>query len=70
VRAFTSSGWPIAKVSFYAYGTLRYGVRPAGGGIDGDSFDEFLTAPGEGVIFGPHIRAFNYDGTSLTGSAR
>ena len=69
VRAFNYDGAalaPIAAVSFFAYGTNRFGVRVACGDIDGDGMDEILTAPGPGDIFGPHIRAFNYDGATLS----
>jgi len=47
-----------------AYGTQRYGVNVAAGDIDSDGFAEILTGPGPGAIFGPHVRAFNYDGAS------
>jgi len=68
VRAFNYDGaalTPIPGVSFFAYGTNRFGVRVSCGDIDGDGIDEILTAPGPGDIFGPHIRAFNYDGGTL-----
>jgi hypothetical protein len=64
VRAFEPRGPAIAKVSFFAYGTLRWGVKPAGGDVDGDGFDEILTTPGPGAVFGPHVRAFDYDGVA------
>ena len=70
-RAFRADGTSVAKVNFYAYGTLKYGVRPAGGDIDdGDGIHEILTAPGEGAVFGPHIRAWNFDGGPLTSISR
>ena len=70
-RAFRADGTSVAKVNFYAYGTLKYGVRPAGGDIDdGDGIHEILTAPGEGAVFGPHIRAWNFDGGPLTPISR
>jgi len=37
-------------------------VRAGAGDIDGDGFSEILTAPGPGIIFGPHIRGFDADG--------
>ncbi|MFN7971432.1 MAG: metallophosphoesterase family protein [Acidobacteriota bacterium] len=66
VRGFGYQGQAINKVNFYAYGTLRYGVHPGGGDVDGDGHGEILTAPGPGPVFGPHIRGWNYDGTALT----
>jgi hypothetical protein len=68
VRAFRSGaggGSPIAKVSFYAYGTLRYGVSSDGAEVDADGFDEILTGAGPGAVFGPHVRGWNYDGAAL-----
>ncbi|MFN7974477.1 MAG: hypothetical protein U0166_19345 [Acidobacteriota bacterium] len=38
VRAFRRDGTAIAKVNFYAYGTLKYGVNVAGGSVDSDAF--------------------------------
>ncbi len=69
VRAFNYDNAtlaPIPQVSFFAYGTNRFGVRVICGDIDGDGIDEMVTAPGPGDIFGPHIRAFNYDGSTLS----
>jgi len=68
VRAFNHDGAGLAaipQVSFFAYGTNRFGVRVSTGDIDGDGIDELVTAPGPGAIFGPHIRGFNYDGGTL-----
>ena len=67
VRGF---GWSpplaaIAKLNFFAYGTLKYGVAPAAGDVDGDGFSEILTGPGPGVVFGPQVRGFDFDGQSL-----
>jgi hypothetical protein len=50
-------------VSFLAYGTHKYGVNVATGELDDDGFDEIITGAGPGVVFGPHVRAFDYDGT-------
>jgi len=69
VRAFNVDGGnatPIPGVSFMAYATNQYGVRVACGDIDGDGIDEIITAPGPGTVFGPHVRAWNYDGGTLT----
>ena len=65
VRGFESAGTSVARIDFYAYGTLRYGVKPAGGDVDGDRFAEILSAPGPGVVFGPQVRGFDYDGATL-----
>ncbi|MFN7974374.1 MAG: Ig domain-containing protein [Acidobacteriota bacterium] len=56
----------IAKISFFAYGTLKYGVNVTGGSVDADAFDEIGTGPGPGVIFGPQMRGWNYDGANIT----
>ena len=70
VRAFRQSGAATAKVNFYAYGTLRFGVRADAGDLDGDAIDEILTAAGPGAVFGPHVRGFNFDGGTLTNIAK
>ncbi len=56
---------PIPGVSFFAYGTPRYGVNVACGDVDGDGFDEILTAPGPGPEFASHVRGWNYDSGPL-----
>ena len=73
VRAFEDDGGAvaaIAKVSFFAYSTLKYGVNVAGGDVDGDGASEILTAPGPGAIFGPQVRGFDYDGVALASLAK
>ena len=65
VRGWTRTGSPLAKVNFYAYGTLRYGANVNGEGIDADAFDEIGTGPGPGAVFGPHVRGWNFDGASI-----
>ncbi len=57
---------PIPGVSYFAYGTLKFGVNVACGDIDGDGFDEIVTGAGPGAIFGAHLRAWNYDGSAIT----
>ena len=56
----------IPAVNFLAYGTDKWGVRLTGGDVDGDGFDEIITTPGPGNVFGSHVRGWNYDNTSLT----
>ncbi len=56
----------IPAVSFFAYGTLKYGVNVACADIDGDGIDEIITGPGPGVVFGPQVRGWNYDGGTVT----
>ena len=70
VRAFEKDGTAVAKVSFYAYGTLRYGVNPAAVEVDGDAYAEIVTGPGPGAVFGPHVRGFNFDGQLLQAMAK
>jgi len=63
---FPASTDPIPAVSFFAYGTHRFGARVACGDLDGDGFDEIITSPGPGEMFGPHVRGWNYDGDVIT----
>ncbi len=57
---------PIAAVSFFAYGTPRYGVNVACGDVDGDGIDEIITAPGPSASFGANIRGWDYDGAFVS----
>lgn len=66
VRGFVRDGSAMAKISFYAYGTLRYGVNVRTGDVDADSFDELLSGAGPGAVFGPHVRLFDYDGVVIS----
>ncbi len=69
VRAWNYDGGTltsIAGVSYFAYGTLKYGVNVACGDIDGDGMEEIITGAGPGSVFGPHVRGWNYDGGTLT----
>lgn len=65
VRGWARGGIPIAKVSFFAYGTLKHGVKVRGAQADGDATHEILTGPGPGALFGPHVRGFDFDGVAL-----
>ena len=70
VRGFTVAGAPLAKVNFYAYGTLRFGVNAVAGDLDNDGFQELTTGAGPGAVFGPHVRAFDYDGAAVAAIAK
>ena len=62
VRAWNIDGGtaqPIPDVSYFAYGTNKYGVNVACGDLDGDGFDEIITGAGPGRVFGPHVRGWN-----------
>ncbi|MFN7971606.1 MAG: hypothetical protein U0166_04560 [Acidobacteriota bacterium] len=61
----------IAKINYYAYGTLKYGVNVVGVNYDADAiYKEILTGAGPGDVFGPHVRGWNYDGTAITATAK
>ena len=70
VRGWSASGSSLARINFYAYGTLKFGVDAAGVDVDGDGYSEILAMPGPGAVFGPHVRGFNYDGGSISPLAR
>jgi len=70
VRAFDRLMAPLAKVNYYAYGTLRYGVNATSGDLDLDGFGEILSGAGPGDVFGPHVRGFNFDDAKLAAIPR
>jgi hypothetical protein len=55
----------INTINFFAYGTKKYGVKVAAGNLDDDGFAEIVVAPGPGVVFGPTVKAYNFDGTAV-----
>ena len=68
VRAFRRTGLALAamaRVSFFAYGTLRAGVNLNGVDVDGEETDEIVTGAGPVGVFGPHVRGFNFDNGPL-----
>ncbi len=60
----------ISAISYFGYGTLKWGINVTCGDIDGDGIDEIITGAGPSVAFGPHVRGWNYDGGSLTAMNR
>jgi len=71
VRAYRppSDEW-VAKINFYAYGSLKFGVNVDAGDLDGIAADEIVTGAGAGAVFGPHVRAFRLDGSGLQAMPR
>ncbi len=65
VRGFSVEGTPLPGLNFVAYGTPRWGVNVAAGNLDGLGGDEIITGAGPGAVFGPHVRAFSWDGTGV-----
>jgi len=51
----------LGQVSYFAYGTPKWGVNVCCGDIDGDGYDEIVTGAGPGAVYGPHARGWNVD---------
>lgn len=65
LRGFNGAGQPLQGFTAYAYGTLRFGLNVSSGRLIPDERNEVLTGPGPGTVFGPHVRAFDYDGSKV-----
>jgi len=53
---------PIPGLSWFAYGTPKWGVNVACGDLDGDGRHEVVTGAGPGAVYGPHVRGWARDG--------
>jgi len=68
VRGWNYDGGTLTSmpgVSYFAYGTLKWGVEVGAGDVDEDGIDEILTGAGPGNVFGAHVRGWNYDGDTV-----
>ena len=59
VRGFSRGGTPL-NLSFFAYGTLKYGVEVSAQDVVGNQNHEILTGAGPGAVFGPQVRGFQF----------
>jgi len=67
VRVFPSEQNGAYIHTFSAYGPQHYGVNVSCWDGDGDGFDEILTGPGPGAVFGPHVKGYRVNGAPITG---
>jgi len=65
VRGFGYDTAQLSGLSYFAYGTLKYGVNVTVGDIDGDGTGEIVTGAGPGAVFGPHVRGWEYSGSAV-----
>jgi hypothetical protein len=68
VRGFNYDGISLTTkpgLSYFAYGTPKYGVNVACGGLDGNAADDIITGPGPGAVFSSHVRGWWYTGSSV-----
>ncbi len=65
VKVFSGSTGTIGA-DFLAYGAGHFGVNVASGDLDGGEYEEILTGPGPGAVFGPQVKAFDRSGKPLS----
>ena len=64
VRAWRGEDFStIAKVNYFAYGTLKFGVNVAGGSAVYDK--NIYTGAGPGAVFAPHVRGWDFSSGQL-----
>jgi len=67
VRVFYPEQDSSPVYEYNAYGPPHYGAHVTCGNVQGDHFDEIITGPGPGTVFGPHVRGFQVEGIPLPG---
>ena len=60
----------LARINFFAYQTLKYGVQTGSGDTDADGYAEILTGVGPGAVFSATVRGFDVDGGAVTPLSR
>ncbi|MFN7970763.1 MAG: putative Ig domain-containing protein [Acidobacteriota bacterium] len=66
VKVYTGAG-AATTVDFLAYAAGRWGVNVAAGDVNGPLYEEIITGPGPGDVYGPQVRAFDRAGTPING---